>query len=69
MVLFKAIYMETHLDWPHLVPFKAVHLIQVANLRYPLDPKKTELCTVYNSECAETVAQFGEQVHDPVKKQ
>jgi hypothetical protein len=47
-------YMETHLCRPHLVPFKAVHLIQVANLRYPLDPMKTGLCTVYSSECRDS---------------
>ena len=57
--------METRLCRPHLVPFKAVHLIQVANLRYPLDPMKTELFTI---QSAETIAQVGEQVHDPVNE-
>jgi hypothetical protein len=58
MVLLNAIYIETHLCRPHLVPFKAIHLIKVANLRCSLDPLKTELCTVHNSECRDSCSSW-----------
>ena len=42
----------------HIWFHSKVNLIKVANLRDPLDPVKTELCTVHSSECRDSCSSW-----------